>query len=128
MSKEVNMGHADNHGAPEAFQAQLDHLFAAYREAIPDPEPGAGFMPGVWRRIEARRSVAASVRHLAQSLITAAAATCLIFTLFLLRPASPTPVFATASYIDVLASDSTPEQLAYAEIARDEGDFEDVQP
>jgi len=122
------MGHADNHGAPEAFQAELDGLFAAYREAIPDPEPGAGFMPGVGRRMEARRAVAVSVRHLAQSFITAAAATCLLLTLFLLRPASPTPVFATTSYIDVLANDATPEQLAYAELAKDDGDFEEIQP
>ncbi len=35
---------------------KLDALWVEYRNACPDPEAGAGFMPGLWQRIEARRS------------------------------------------------------------------------
>ena len=43
---------------------KLDALFTEYRAACPDPEPGADFMPALWRRIEARRTATVSVfRH-----------------------------------------------------------------
>jgi hypothetical protein len=53
----------------EAF----DRLLAAYRDACPDPEPTAEFMPGLWRKIEARQTFAFTVRRLARAIITAAA-------------------------------------------------------
>jgi hypothetical protein len=121
------MNHLENSEFPDRLEAKLDNLFASYRAAVPDPEPGAGFMPAIWRGIEGRRSIPTSLRHLAQSFITAAAAICLVIAVFLLRPATPAPVFLTASYVDVLASDPAPERLAYAEISREEPDSEDVQ-
>ena len=36
-------------------EPKLDELFAAYREALPDREPSAGFTPELWRRIDQRR-------------------------------------------------------------------------
>ena len=42
---------------------QLDGLFRAYREACPDPEPSPEFMPGVWKRIEARQKFSLSLRR-----------------------------------------------------------------
>ena len=30
----------------EEFPAELEALFAAYRRAVPEPEPTAAFMPG----------------------------------------------------------------------------------
>jgi len=120
------MRHLPNYDAADPQQALLDRLLAAYRDAIPDPEPRADFMPRVWRGIEAKRSVPMSVRHIAQSFITAAAAICLLLSVILLRPSTPAPVFTTASYVDVLVSDQAPERLAYAEISRDELDSEDV--
>ncbi len=121
------MRHLPNRDASDPLETGLDSLFAAYREAVPDPEPAADFMPRVWRGIEARRSVPASLRHIAQSFITAAAAICLFLSVVLLRPSTPTPVFSTGSYVEVLASDQTPERLAYAEISHDDPDGEDVQ-
>lgn len=122
------MHHFDDSEVPDHLQTKLDGLFAAYRGSIPDPEPGADFMPRVWRGIEARRSISTSLRHLAQSFITAAAAICLLLAVFLLRPAAQSSVFTTASYVDVLASDPAPERLAYAEISHDEAEFEEVRP
>jgi hypothetical protein len=120
------MRHLPNHDADPA-EARLDSLFAAYRDAVPDPEAGADFMPRVWRGIEARRAIPTSLRQIAQSFITAAAAICLFLSVILLRPSPPTPVFTTGSYVEVLASDPAPERLAYAEISRDDLDGEDVQ-
>jgi hypothetical protein len=40
----------------EETNAKLDGMFQEYRAALPDVEPGARFMPGLWQRIEARRT------------------------------------------------------------------------
>ena len=49
---------------------KLNPLWAQYREACPDPEPTAGFMPQMWQRIEARRQCHAFVLvpHMGRSL------------------------------------------------------------
>lgn len=44
----------------------LEQLFAAYREALPDPEPSSAFTPGVWSKIETRRSPLRLLRRLAK--------------------------------------------------------------
>lgn len=36
-------------------EQKLDKLFYAFRSANPDPVPSAGFTPGIWNKIEARR-------------------------------------------------------------------------
>ena len=86
----------DEQPLPEDLQA----LFASYREALPDPEPGAQFMPGVWARIEPQRSFAWSFRKAAKALVTAAVGACLAMSLFL-SASSPLNV-TTRSYVDVL--------------------------
>lgn len=121
------MRHLSNSNPTDPGDARLDGLFAAYRDAIQDPEPSADFMPRVWRGIEARRSIPSSLRQIAQSFITAAAAICLFLSFVLLRPSTPTPVFTTASYVDVLASSASQERMAYAEITPDDVDGEDFQ-
>ena len=57
------------------MEAQLDALWAEYRQACPDPEAGAGFMPGLWQRIEARRAANSSIfRRMAQVCVGATVA------------------------------------------------------
>ncbi len=94
----------------------LDRLFAAYREACPAPEPSADFMPGIWRRIEARRRVTALVPRWAAAFVAAAAALCLLMGVYLLvpRPAE-SPVY-TATYLDTLEESPALETLAYMEV------------
>ena len=46
----------DNHGSM-GDDERLDALFRAYRQACPDPEPSADFMPRLWLKIEARERV-----------------------------------------------------------------------
>lgn len=39
----------------EDNDSKLDALFAEYRDAMPDQDAGASFMPGLWQKIETRR-------------------------------------------------------------------------
>ena len=94
----------------------LDELFGRYRAAIPDPDAGADFMPGLWRRIDARRSFAWKLRHYARGVVTVAAAACLAVGIFGLTSGSgPNPVY-TQTYVEALDAADTVETLAYADV------------
>ena len=41
---------------------KLDRLFAAYRDALPEVEPSAHFVAGVWQQIEARQAASPDVK------------------------------------------------------------------
>jgi len=90
--------------AMEDLEQRLDELFQAYRQSFADVEAGSGFTPGVWERIEARRSLAFRVRHVARTFL---GATAVLFTLmagvFVLVDRR-TQVDPHESYIDSLAS------------------------
>ncbi|MBK5291826.1 MAG: hypothetical protein JJE04_09150 [Acidobacteriia bacterium] len=93
----------------------LDHLLARYREITPDLDPGAGFMPMLWERIEARRSFAWKLRLYARSLVSVVAAVCLAVTVFQFSPlgAVSNPIYQQ-TYLETLTNDNAPETLAYA--------------
>jgi hypothetical protein len=97
-------------------ERQLDALFQAYREATPDPESGAAFMPGIWNRIEARRRFA---NRLAKGFMTLAAALSLLLTAFLFNPRSQNALVDPATYLEVLDDDHGIERVAYAEVRPD---------
>jgi hypothetical protein len=86
------------------LEPELDELFRAYRQSFADVDPSAGFMPGVWEKIEARRSLAFRVTHLARAFL---GATAVLFTLmagiFVLAGERTTPE-PHESYLDSLAS------------------------
>lgn len=89
----------ESNGRMEDPEARLSDLFAAYREACPDPEPGAAFTPGLWEKIEARRSFAFRLKRISRGIVVAAALVCLLMGLVLTRPEP------SVSYMDVLTSD-----------------------
>lgn len=92
---------------------RLQRLFAAYRDAVPDLEPGRDFMPQLWRRIEAGRTVSYSFKRMARGIISAAAAAVLLMGIMLARP-EPHP---TPSYLELLAAGGQRhESLADTEI------------
>ena len=95
---------------------ELSKLFAAYREAVPDPEASAGFMPGLWRKIESRQSPVLVFRRLVQIFVTAAVCILLIGSVVLPR-LQKAPIY-TATYVDVLADEHTSAEMAYADAAR----------
>ena len=84
---------------------KLDTLWAKYREACPDPEPTAGFMPGLWQRIEARRAANVTLlRRIAQICVGATVALTLLMGAVLIPRFERAPVY-NATYVDVIAAD-----------------------
>lgn len=82
--------------------AGIDALFASYRDSIEVPDATPDFMPGLWKRIEQRRSATYSFRRLASGFVTAAAALCLMMTLAMWSP----PQNLAGTYVDALADDA----------------------
>ncbi len=99
-------------------ERELDDLFAKYRSACPDVTPDADFMPGVWRRIDARHGFWFAFQGLARTAATAAAALCLLLLLLNLASA-PASDMVAATYADALAADHTAERTYYTEAIRD---------
>jgi hypothetical protein len=84
---------------------KLDALWAEYREAVPDPDASAQFMPSMWRRIEERRAATTSVfRRLSQVFVVATAALTIFMAVVLIPRLQREQVFS-ASYVEVLAAD-----------------------
>jgi hypothetical protein len=84
-------------------EPKLDELFAAYRDAVPDREASAAFMPELWKRIEQRRKQTFNFGRFARGFVSAAAAFCLAMGAITWSPSS-NPIY-TSSYIDVLDDD-----------------------
>ena len=96
---------------------RLSELFDQYRAACPDREPSVGFMPGLWQRIETRRSFAWRVRLYARGLVAVAAAVCLAIGIFGFSDGSAAvnPVY-TETYVEALDHAEAPETLAYSDV------------
>jgi acyl dehydratase len=86
-------------------EEHLDALFAAYRAACPDAEPGADFMPQLWQRIEGRRTFSFFLGRLASGFVTAAVAATLAMAVYLYYPRTGNPYYSE-SYVEALAGHS----------------------
>ncbi len=91
----------------------LDQLFRNYRDAIPDPEPSAAFIPGIWQKIEARRSPVRLWRRLAEAFVTVAAVVTVLIGMLVIPHLQKAPVYS-AGYVDVLAAEHSTQD--YAEV------------
>lgn len=86
------------------LEGQLDALWAEYRQACPNPEASAGFMPELWQRIEARRAANLSVfRRSVELCVGATLALAVLMGAVLIPHMQRIPVY-TASYVDVLTA------------------------
>lgn len=95
----------------DRMEHKLDALFAEYRTACPDPEPSADFMPGMWKRIEARRIATVSVfRHWAQACVMATVALTLLIGAVLIPRLQSDPA-ANASYVEALVSEHSSDYI-----------------
>jgi anti-sigma-K factor RskA len=85
---------------------KLDPLWAEYREACPDVEPGAHFMPQLWQRIETQRTAVASswFRLWAQVWLVATVTLTIVMGAILIPRYQSNPPAYQASYVDVLAA------------------------
>ena len=85
-------------------ERELDELFRAYRQSFADVDASGGFMPGLWEKIEARRSFAFRLTHVARAFLGASALLfTLLFGMFLLAE-NRTSLDPHESYLDSLAS------------------------
>jgi len=104
----MNRMQGNNPGSNELeakLGGKLDQVFAAYRTAVPDPDPSAAFMPGLWQKIEARRSTNLVVfRRLTQICVAATLALTVVVGVIVIPHLEKLPVYS-ASYVDVLEAD-----------------------
>ena len=90
---------------------KLDAVFAAYRMACPDPEPSADFMPGMWKRIEARRVATVSVfKHWAQICVMATVALTLLIGAVLI-PKFQENAASSSSYLEALSAEHSADYI-----------------
>jgi len=80
---------------------KLDALFRAYRDACPDPEASANFMPTLWARIDSRQTFLFSFRRMANAFVTAAVAMSIALGVYMSIPRSNPG--AQETYIEALA-------------------------
>ena len=81
---------------------ELDALFRTYREACPDPDASANFMPELWRRIEERQRSVFFLGRWARAFVTAAAVLSMAMAAYLYIPHGHSSPFSAESYVDVL--------------------------
>ena len=95
------------------WNRELNLLWERYAEACYAPEPSSGFMPGVWRRIEARRGFLWQIRRYSQRLALSAAALSLVLLAIGFTPAGTPGAVYNMTYLDSLEADSQLETMAY---------------
>jgi hypothetical protein len=83
---------------------KLDALFRAYRNACPDPEASANFMPTLWARIESRQTFLFSFRRMANAFVTAAVALSIALGVYLSIPHATAGAVPSETYVEVLAA------------------------
>ncbi|MCS7026474.1 MAG: hypothetical protein NZV14_16880 [Bryobacteraceae bacterium] len=91
---------------------QFTELLAAYRQACPDVELSPTFMPGLWQKIERRRSLPVLMGRFVRLFAGASAVLCLLMMALLFV----SPVSQPLSYLDVLHQENQTEMLAYADL------------
>jgi anti-sigma-K factor RskA len=97
----------------DRMEDKLDSLWAEYREACPDPEPSAQFMPQLWQRIEASRNATTSLllRRWTEVWLVATVALAVVMGAFLIPHFQTTPAYQ-ATYIDVLLAADSANDIA----------------
>jgi len=93
---------------------RLDRLWEAYRQATPEPEVSAGFMPQLWTKIEAaqKSNWVGSLEWLAARLLPLAAAIAMIIGVYVWMPGTNggRAVALHSGYVEMLAADLLDEQ------------------
>jgi hypothetical protein len=111
------MGKYDGEADMTNDETGFDALLGSYRCACPDVEPSANFMPGVWEKIEARRSFWFVFLRESRTALAACATLCLV--LLILNFITGSPAHLTApTYADALMAEHSAEQTYYTEAIR----------
>ena len=81
---------------------EIQDWFASYRQALPDLDPGAAFMPALWQKIEAKqRSENVWFGRLARHFVTATVAFCLGMMAMLVVPVQNKGA-SSQTYVEIL--------------------------
>lgn len=94
-------------------EQDLQVLFQQYREACPDPEASANFMPAIWRKIDARQSTNQLFGRLARGFVSVAMAVSCMLALFVFLPKGQNSAFDAGSYVEILAADHADDNPLY---------------
>lgn len=97
-------------------EQELNRLLERYARACPELDASAGFMPGVWQRIDARRGFSFKLGTYARVLAMSAASLCLAAGLFEISSYGPAQQLAANHYVDVLDDDNDTEALTYTDV------------
>jgi hypothetical protein len=103
--------------AEDNLESKLDRLWVEYRNACPDVDGNANFMPQLWQRIEARQNLPFVMGRFVRGFVSAALVMCLAMTLFNFIPGSQAPL----TYLSILDQEHPTELIAY-------GDLDDESP
>lgn len=95
------------------WNQELNRWWERYADACWAPEPSADFMPGVWRKIEARRGLLWQVRFFAKRLALSAAAVSLVLLAIGFSPIGAGNAAYQMTYLDSLEAEAQPETLAF---------------
>ncbi len=98
---------------PISGERDLDRLLAAYKDALPEVEPSAAFMPRLWERIESQQSWRSQLWHWANSLAAAAVMASLFLVMLQMLPRTSTS-FYSATYLETLASQHDNDEVLSA--------------
>lgn len=101
-SRMMESGDPGTQGSPE--DGRLDELFRAYREACPDPEASANFMPRMWSRIEVREASTNWFGSMAKALVTAAIAASVILGL-MVSSMNQSAAFFNGTFVEALVKE-----------------------
>jgi hypothetical protein len=93
----------------DRLDQELNSLFAAYRDATPDPEASANFMPRLWGKIEAKRSFVHRLRRMSHLAVATALAACLLGGFLVVTPHENQ---VAGTYVDILAEAHADDTLA----------------
>lgn len=96
---------------PMHREQRLDRLFQEYREACPELEGGANFLPRMWERIESRRSPLLEWVTMSRRALVGALALCMVLG-FVLGTAFSSSTFYQMTYLEALEDNNVPEELA----------------
>jgi hypothetical protein len=106
------------------LEANLDALFAEYREACPDIEPSANFTPNLWARIDAQRGWKWHLSAYAKRMALATAAACMLLVGIQIGSTWNREPLLSRSYVDVLRDSAATEDYAYVPVVDQGGRFE----
>lgn len=95
----------------DRLDQELNSLFAAYREAISDPEASADFMPRLWGKIDAKRSFVYRLKRMSQLAVATALAVC-VLSVILISPTANRDAQFSGTYVDMLAEAHADDTVA----------------